>query len=141
MTRTLAVFLYIIVISCASTQASFADSIQYDVKPDNITKQRLKLNIEFEAKQNDAYWFIFLVSDGESPVSPHRSGRLEVKQSGAFVFACDVQERRVDNGLQYMFGINKAFLGDATFTFNNFDPSGMPSADMYKLNLNDFISK
>jgi hypothetical protein len=64
-----------------------------------------------------------------------------VKQSGAIIFACDVQERKVDDGLQYMFGIRNTFLGDATFTFRNFDPSGMPSADMYKLNLNDFIGQ
>ena len=133
------VFLFLIVIICATTYTAFAASIQYDVNPNNITEQRLKLKVEYETKTHNTYWFRIYVSDGESSVSAHRTGRLEVKQSGAIVFACDVQERSVDDRLQFLFGVNLSFLDDATFSFSNFDPSGMPSADIYKLNLDDFV--
>jgi hypothetical protein len=52
---------------------------------------------------------------------------------------CSVREL-VENGvLHFSFGLARQFVANATFQFRNYDPNGMPSMEVFRFVLRDFV--
>jgi hypothetical protein len=144
-------FALILVLQVATAPSLHADSMVFEVTPQNIAKQSLQLRVETEANAHDVIRFDVFVAAGRDQISPRRAGRLEIAHQSIAgsqpgegtalpwpMIWCSVSEKAEADALHYTFGIARQMLPQASFQFLNYEPHGMPSMDAFRFMLADF---
>ena len=144
----------IMVLGLLGPTAALPASTVTDVTPDNIASQRLTLRVEHEKFDGGSFVeFRIYVSSGVGDVSSRHDARFViwkekvVARSGPFhakssrpspVAVCSVREYDKSGVLHYEVQVGSELLDRSTFTFLNWDPSGMPAFDAYEIILREF---
>jgi len=142
------------VLSLAVPASALADSLAYDVTPQNISSQHLKFEVVAQESSDKSFSVTIVVASGTGAVSPegywrlilweHRSPSMATYASTPLderqrmLFTAVVRERLVEGKLYYNFHVARDLLDRLTFMFVNVSP-GMPSADEYGFAIGEFI--
>lgn len=147
-------FVVAVAITSLSGQLANAASTMVDITPNNISKQALTVRVETEANADGTIRFDVLVAPGRDTISPRREGRLEILRDKIArqepgknlpfqppVLWCSVREVSEGDTLTYTFGLPRELLPRAHFQFRNYEPRGMPSMDVLRVLLEDFVAR
>ena len=144
------------VLLLATASSAFADSLTYDVTPQNLSDQRLQFQVLQQPLADQSVSVTIAVASGEGAVSPQRDGRLLLWEQHSpsmvayvsrpeegrqrILLIANVRERVVEGKVYYNFQVTRDLVGRVTFEFINWSP-GMPSCDEYGFALGEFLAK
>jgi len=140
----------IIVLVLVNSSSVRAVSEVTNVTPSNLATQPLAIRVQHETHDGGPVSFAIYISDGRTRVSRSREGKFTLWQNEVFLqqdnnptppmidIQCRISEQVKEDTIMYEVEVAQELLDRATFTFFNYDASGMPAFDGYRILLGQF---
>ena len=90
----------------------------FEVAPENIDKHRLEFRLEVE-ELPDVYKIKIVILEKDDVLRALRHGLLQIRTPGLLIAWCDLEEKRIKNGIAYSFGVSKDYARYTVFSFKH----------------------
>ena len=115
-----------------------ADSIKYEVNPNNLNKYRFGFQVTVEEIGRE-FRILIDIREQEEKFSDKIEGLLSVKDDSGKIARCRIQGNQDLGVVRYEFWITPEHAKNVGFAFVNWAPLNMPSFDLYDFDVMAFV--